>query len=90
MGEVFSEMFETGKPVAQVIEEKGFVQISDVSEIENIVDEVVAANEQQVNAYRGGNEKLFGFFVGQVMKTSGGRANPKIVNDVLKTKLGTE
>jgi aspartyl-tRNA(Asn)/glutamyl-tRNA(Gln) amidotransferase subunit B len=85
--EAFAEMFETGKPVAQVIEEKGFAQVSDEGEIARIIDEVIAANEQQVAAYRGGNEKLFGFFVGQVMKASQGNANPKVVNEILRSKL---
>jgi len=85
--EVFAEMFATGKPAARVIEEKGFEQVSDVAEIERIIDEVIAANDAQVAAYRGGNDKLFGFFVGQVMKASEGKANPKIVNDILKQKL---
>ena len=85
--EVLVEMFATGKPADEVISEKGFEQISDSSAIEKIVDEVVAANGKNVEAYRGGNEKLFGFFVGQVMKASGGKANPKIVNEVLRTKL---
>jgi aspartyl-tRNA(Asn)/glutamyl-tRNA(Gln) amidotransferase subunit B len=85
--EVMVEMFATGKPAAEVIGEKGFEQISDSSAIEEIVGQVIAANEANVAAYRGGNEKLFGFFVGQVMKASGGKANPKIVNEVLKQKL---
>ena len=85
--EVFAEMFASGKPAAVVIEEKGFEQISDTSAIEKIVDEVIAANEKNLTAYRGGNEKLFGFFVGQVMKASQGKANPKVVNEVLKAKL---
>ncbi len=85
--EVFAEMFASGKPVAQVIEEKGFEQISDRDEIGRIVDEVIAANDAQAAAYRGGNEKLFGFFVGQVMKASQGKANPTIVNKLLKNKL---
>jgi aspartyl-tRNA(Asn)/glutamyl-tRNA(Gln) amidotransferase subunit B len=85
--EVFAEMFATGKPAPKVIEEKGFEQISDTSAIEKIVDEIIAANENQVTAYRGGNEKLFGFFVGQVMKASHGKANPKVVNDILNVKL---
>lgn len=85
--EVFAEMFATGKPAAAVIEEKGFEQISDPSAIERIVDDVIAASEANVAAYRGGNEKLFGFFVGQVMKASQGKANPKVVNDILKAKL---
>jgi len=85
--EVMIEMFATGKPAAEVISEKGFEQISDSSAIEKIVDDVIASNEANVSAYRGGNEKLFGFFVGQVMKASGGKANPKVVNELLKQKL---
>jgi len=80
-------MFATGKPVAQVIEEKGFEQVSDAGEIEKIVDQVFADNEAQVAAFRGGNEKLFGFFVGQVIKASQGKANPKVVNELLRSKL---
>lgn len=85
--EVLVEMFQTGKSSAEVISEKGFEQISDSSAIEKIVDEVIEKNQNQVAAYRGGNEKLFGFFVGQVMKASQGKANPKIANDLLREKL---
>ncbi len=85
--EVLTEMFAGGKSAAEVIAEKGFEQISDSSAIEKIVDEIIANNQNQVAAYRGGNEKLFGFFVGQTMKASGGKANPKIVNEMLKEKL---
>ena len=85
--EVLVEMFTTGKPAEEVIREKGFEQISDASAIEIIVDEIIQTNQNQVAAYRGGNEKLFGFFVGQVMKASQGKANPRIVNDILKSKL---
>src|SRR5215213_7419019 len=85
--EVLVEMFNSGKDAAAVIGEKGFEQISDSSQIEKIIDEIIEKNENQVNAYRGGNEKLFGFFVGQVMKASQGKANPKIVNEILKQKL---
>ncbi len=85
--EVLVEMFASGKTAADVIKEKGFEQVSDASAIEKIVEEVIAANTVQVAAYRGGNEKLFGFFVGQTMKASGGKANPKIVNEILKSKL---
>ncbi len=85
--EIFAEIFATGRSVDEIVEEKGFVQISDRGEIEAIVEGVIAANAQQVDAYRGGNEKLFGFFVGQVMKASQGKANPKVVNEVLKEKL---
>lgn len=85
--EVLAEMFATGKTAADVIKEKGFEQVSDAGAIEKIVNDVIAANPGQVEAYRGGKDALFGFFVGQVMKASQGKANPKIVNDVLKQKL---
>ena len=85
--EVLSEMFATGKTAPDVIKEKGFEQVSDTGEIEKFVDEVMAANQANVDAYRGGNDKLFGFFVGQVMKASEGKANPKIVNEILRSKL---
>ena len=85
--EVLAEMFASGKPAAEVIDEKGFKQVSDPVEIERFVDTVITDNGPQVLAYRSGNEKLFGFFVGQVMKSSQGRANPKLVNEILKSKL---
>jgi aspartyl-tRNA(Asn)/glutamyl-tRNA(Gln) amidotransferase subunit B len=85
--EVLVEMFNSGKTAAEVISEKGFEQISDSSAIEKIIDEVIEKNQNQLTAYRNGNEKLFGFFVGQVMKASQGKANPKIVNEILKEKL---
>ena len=85
--EVLVEMFSTGKTASEVIKEKGFEQVSDGGAIEKIVDDVIAANKANVDAYRGGNEKLFGFFVGQVMKASEGKANPKVVNEILRNKL---
>jgi aspartyl-tRNA(Asn)/glutamyl-tRNA(Gln) amidotransferase subunit B len=85
--EVLIDMFAGGRSAADVIKEKGFEQVSDSSVIEKIVDDVIAANEANVAAYRGGNDKLFGFFVGQVMKASQGKANPKIVNELLRAKL---
>lgn len=85
--EVLVEMFASGKTAAAVISEKGFEQVSDPAEIERIVNEVIAANEDQAAAYRGGNEKLFGFFVGQVMRASQGKGNPKLVNEILRQKL---
>lgn len=87
--EVLVEMFATGRDAAGVIKEKGFEQISDEASIEKLVDEIIEGNQAQVTAYRAGNEKLFGFFVGQVMKASQGKANPKIVNDALKRKLSS-
>jgi aspartyl-tRNA(Asn)/glutamyl-tRNA(Gln) amidotransferase subunit B len=85
--EVLTEMFATGKTADEVITEKGFEQVSDTEAIERIVDEVISNNQNQLEAFRGGNEKLFGFFVGQVMKASQGKANPKVVNDILRRKL---
>ncbi|MCC6452169.1 MAG: Asp-tRNA(Asn)/Glu-tRNA(Gln) amidotransferase subunit GatB [Acidobacteria bacterium] len=85
--EVLSEMFATGKAPAEVISERGFEQVSDSSAIEAFVDAAIANNPAQVEAYRGGKEALFGFFVGQVMKASSGKANPKVVNDLLREKL---
>jgi len=85
--EVFVEMFAAGRTAPEIITEKGFEQISDPGAIEKIVDEIIENNQNQVNAYRSGNEKLFGFFVGQVMRASGGKANPKVVNEILKAKL---
>ncbi|MEP6741584.1 MAG: Asp-tRNA(Asn)/Glu-tRNA(Gln) amidotransferase subunit GatB [bacterium] len=85
--EVLVEMFQTGKSAAAVIEERGFVQVSDTGEIDRIIDEVIASNPAQLEQYRAGKETLFGFFVGQVIKASNGKANPKIVNERLKAKL---
>jgi len=85
--EVFPEMFATGQPPAAIIEAKGLVQITDTSAIEGIVDEVIAANPKEVEGYRAGKTALIGFFVGQVMKASGGKANPKAVNEILRKKL---
>ena len=85
--DVLVEMFRTGKGAQAVIEEQGLAQVSDAAEIERIVTDVLAANQQQLAAYRAGKEALFGFFVGQVMKASKGKANPKVVNELLKKKL---
>jgi aspartyl-tRNA(Asn)/glutamyl-tRNA(Gln) amidotransferase subunit B len=85
--DVLVEMFRTGKGALQVIEEQGLVQVSDTGEIDRLIDDVLSANPQQLQAYRSGKETLFGFFVGQVMKASQGKANPKLVNERLKSKL---
>lgn len=84
---VFLEMWATGKDPEAVVKEKGLVQITDTSAIEKIIDEVLAANTAQVADYRGGRTKLFGFFVGAVMKASKGQANPDMVNQILTEKL---
>ncbi|WP_262695549.1 Asp-tRNA(Asn)/Glu-tRNA(Gln) amidotransferase subunit GatB [Kordiimonas aquimaris] len=85
--DVFEIMFDTGKGAASIVEEKGLKQVSDTGEIEKIIDEVIAANPNQLEQYRGGKDKLIGFFVGQVMKATGGKANPGMVNQLLKPKL---
>ncbi len=84
---VMEEMYATGKPAQKIIEEKGLVQISDSGEIEKIVDKVLEDNAKPVEQYRAGKTGTFGFFVGQVMKATGGRANPQTVNDLLRKKL---
>ena len=86
--QVFEIMLETGQGAAAVVEERGLKQTSDTGEIEKVIAEVMAANEDKVADYRGGKDKLFGFFVGQTMKAMGGKANPGVVNDLLKTALG--
>jgi aspartyl-tRNA(Asn)/glutamyl-tRNA(Gln) amidotransferase subunit B len=85
--DVLVEMFRTGKGAQAVIEEQGLAQISDTAELERVVAEVIAANPKQLEQYRAGKEALFGFFVGQVMKASQGKANPKMVNELLRAKL---
>ncbi|MEM8845192.1 MAG: Asp-tRNA(Asn)/Glu-tRNA(Gln) amidotransferase subunit GatB [Pseudomonadota bacterium] len=85
--DVFQEMWASDKSADQIIEEKGLQQISDVGELEAIVDQVIKDNPQQVEQYLSGKDKVFGFFVGKVMKETKGKANPKQVNDLLKQKL---
>ena len=85
--DVFDEMFETGKLAKDIVEEKGLKQITDTGEIEAAVDNVIKANPAQVADFRGGNEKAIGWFVGQVMKATHGKANPKLVNEMLRKKL---
>ncbi|WP_161814658.1 Asp-tRNA(Asn)/Glu-tRNA(Gln) amidotransferase subunit GatB [Steroidobacter agaridevorans] len=85
--EVFESMWAEGKDADAIIEAKGLKQITDTGAIEKTIDEVMAANPKQLADYRSGKDKLFGFFVGQVMKVTGGKANPAQVNDLLKKKL---
>jgi aspartyl-tRNA(Asn)/glutamyl-tRNA(Gln) amidotransferase subunit B len=86
--DVFEEMLKTKQSPRTIVEKKGLVQVSDVSAIEKIVDEVLANNRGQVDTYLSGKVQVFGFFVGETMKASKGKANPKIVNEVLRKKLG--
>ena len=85
--EVFALMWDSHQSVDEIIEQKGLKQITDTAEIEAIVDLIVEKNAQQVKQYQDGNQKVFGFFVGQVMKETRGKANPKQVNELLKKKL---
>jgi aspartyl-tRNA(Asn)/glutamyl-tRNA(Gln) amidotransferase subunit B len=86
--EVFEAMWSEGKTADAVIESKGLKQITDSSAIEGVIDTVIAANPKQLAEYRSGKDKLFGFFVGQAMKATGGKANPAQLNELLKRKLG--
>ena len=80
--------YRTGKDAHEIVSEKGLTQISDAELIEKVVDEVIAKYPDEVTRFRGGDEKLIGFFVGQIMKMTTGKANPQIVNGLLKKKLG--
>ena len=80
-------MYKTGDDAAKIVESKGLQQITNTGEIESIIDKIIAANPDNVAGYKAGKDKLFGFFVGQVMKETGGKANPAIINDLLKKKL---
>lgn len=84
---VFAEMFESGKHPGKIVEEKGLVQITDIGAIEAAVDQVLAENQDAVERYRGGKSELFGFFVGQVMRATKGKANPAVANELLRKKL---
>jgi aspartyl-tRNA(Asn)/glutamyl-tRNA(Gln) amidotransferase subunit B len=85
--QVFDLMAETGKDPETIVEEEGLRQITDTGAIEASVDEVIAANPGEVEGYRGGKTKLMGFFVGQVMKATQGKANPQAVQKMLREKL---
>lgn len=84
---VFEAMYTSGKDAETVVKEQGLMQVSDAGAIETIIDEAIKANPAQAADYKSGKDKLFGFFVGQVMKASKGKANPEVVNQLLKKKL---
>ena len=84
---VLEDIWENGSDVDKVIETKGLVQIQDESILEDIAQKVIQSNPDQVSAYLNGKDKLFGFFVGQIMKETQGKANPKSVNDILRKLL---
>ena len=85
--DVFEIMSETGDSPAKIVEEKGLKQVTDAGAIEAIVDRVIAENQDKVGAYKGGKTGLMGWFVGQVIKESKGKANPQVVNSLLAEKL---
>jgi aspartyl-tRNA(Asn)/glutamyl-tRNA(Gln) amidotransferase subunit B len=86
--DVFAEMFDSGKDAATIVEEKGLKQITDTRAIEAVVEQLIADNPEQADQYRSGNTKVTGWFTGQVMKATQGQANPQMVNQILKDKLG--
>lgn len=86
--EIFEIVLKTGRAPDEIAETEGLRQTSDTGAIEDAIDDVLAANEDKVAEYRGGKDKLFGFFVGQTMKAMRGKGNPQIVNEILKQKLG--
>ena len=86
--DVFAEMFDSGKDAGDIVAEKGLKQITDSGAIEAVIDQLIADNPQQAEQYRGGNTKVAGWFTGQAMKATQGQANPQMVNQILKDKLG--
>ncbi|MBF0344712.1 MAG: Asp-tRNA(Asn)/Glu-tRNA(Gln) amidotransferase subunit GatB [Nitrospirae bacterium] len=84
---VFEEMFNTGKPAQEVVKDKGLVQISDEGHLEQTIVDIIAKNPAEAGRYKAGETKLAGFFVGEVMKATKGKANPKLVNEILRKKL---
>ena len=84
---VFEMMAEGDKNPIDIVKEKGLKQQSDPKELEKLIEKVINDNQNKVKEYKSGKEKLFGFFVGQAMKVSGGKANPQLVNEILKKKL---
>ena len=85
--DVFDDMFATGRGAAEIVKDKGLQQITDTGAIEAAVDQVISDNPDQVADFQGGNEKTLGWFVGQIMRATQGKANPKLVNEMLRNKL---
>ncbi|MEP6891728.1 MAG: Asp-tRNA(Asn)/Glu-tRNA(Gln) amidotransferase GatCAB subunit B, partial [Nitrospirota bacterium] len=86
--EIFPEIYSSGKTPEQIVQEKGLIQVSDEGSLDKIIGEVIEKNPTQVAQYKEGKQQVLGFLVGQVMKTSGGKANPGKVNELLKKTLG--
>ena len=85
--DVFDEMFRTGKSAIEIVKDKGLEQITDTSEIESTIENIITRNPEQVADFKKGNDKAIGWFVGQVMKATSGKKKKKIVNDILRSKL---
>ena len=85
--DVFEKMQENNKDPQQIVEKEGLTQQSDPKELEKIISVVLSENQDKLTQYKSGKVKLFGYFVGEVMKVSKGKANPQLVNEILKTKL---
>jgi aspartyl-tRNA(Asn)/glutamyl-tRNA(Gln) amidotransferase subunit B len=86
--DIFAKMVATGKSPQEIIDSEGLRQISDTGALEKIIDEVIAGNVKQVEQYKSGKTTVLGYLVGQVMKASKGQANPGVVNELLRSKLG--
>ena len=86
--EIYEIVLKTGRDPEEIADAEGLKQVSDTGAIEAAIDKIIADNEDKVAEYRGGKDKLFGFFVGQTMKAMQGKANPAVVNQILKDKLG--
>jgi aspartyl-tRNA(Asn)/glutamyl-tRNA(Gln) amidotransferase subunit B len=84
---VFEQMYASGKSARRIVDENGLVQVSDESAIESAIDQTLSENPKEVEQFKAGKDKLFGFFVGQVMRKTKGKANPQLVNEILRKKL---
>ena len=87
---MLEDMFISGKSAREIVDQKGLKQVTDEKEIEKVIDEVIKDNPKMVKDFLGGKDKLLGFFVGQAMKKTKGKANPKMLNEILKSKLSQE
>ncbi len=85
---VFEEMFATGRSPKTIVHDRGLIQVTDGGQIQAVIEEVLKANPDRLADYKNGKTKLFGYFVGEVMKKTQGKANPKIVNEILKEQIG--
>ena len=86
--ELFPEIYATGKPPAELVQQRGLEQVSDEAWLEELIHEVLRESPEQLALYRGGKTGLLGYFVGQVMKASGGKANPRKVSELLRRAIG--